>query len=327
MASVASFRGRSIDIKLRRGNILFLSVFFLAGFFLPGCSGVKTSQVPISDTPHPSFLPTAWSTQSTITPTYTMPMTPAPTRITITPEVTWTPVATLPFEIRKQNLIELFSTNRGCDFPCWWGISPGDAIQKVYDIAPVIGKSPRSLYSFYYYTLSLDNLNLADFYVNFYVDTNQIVQHIEISIGEPSRLKDYQDAFKQQLSLASILDRYGKPSEVLLLVEPRIEPDSQIWYALFLAYKSQAFGIEYSGLVDTEDPIRICSIKLNNYHLRYVSLYMQDPQSVIVERNRFYTNDFKPLDQVTSMSLNVFSQVFLDNDSNRCIETPYEFWK
>jgi hypothetical protein len=287
---------------------------------LAACQLGVSSPVPdetIPSLPYLSTLPPA-----TVAPT--------PTKfiaIPTTPEPTWTPVATLPTEIRKQNLIELFSTNGGCDFPCWWGVSPGDPIQKVYALASVVGKSPGIDGSDHYYTWSLDNLNLVDFDMNFHIGANQIVQHIDISIREPSRFRDYYVAFEEQLSLASLLGRYGKPSEVLLLVEPRIEPDSQIEYALFLAYEPQGFGVEYSGLVDSEDPIRICSVKLNDYHLRYVSLYMRDPQQVIVERNGFYTNDFQPLDQVASMSSDVFFQVFSNDESSPCIETSFELWR
>jgi hypothetical protein len=224
----------------------------------------------------------------------------------ITHKPIWTPVSTLPVEIRKQNLIDLLLTNRGCDFPCWWGVSSGDPIQKVYELAPVVGESPGIDGSNYYFTLSLDNLNFADFDVNFHIGASQIIQSIDVSIWEPSRFREYYDALEEHLSLSSLLGRYGKPSEVLFLIEPRIEPDSPIEYALFLAFETQGFGVEYSGLVDTEDPIRICSMKVNDYHLRYISLYMQEPQLVIEERNGFYTNDFQPLEQVTSMSLDVF---------------------
>jgi hypothetical protein len=304
---------RKIKKSRNLQTLLFLSAIFLVIITFPGCDVTDVEQVPIFHTPLPLDTETVFL---------------SPTNSITTPEPTWTPMPTLSSEILIRNLIELFSTNGGCDFPCWWGVNLDDSIQEVYALAPIVGESPFQYGGSYYsYNLHLDSLNLADFYVVFRITDSQTVRYIEVNLSEPARFRDYYNAFEERMSLASLLGRFGKPSEVLLLVEPRVEPDQPIGYALLLAYDLHGFVIEYSGFIDSEDPIRICSVKLNDYHLRYVSLYMQDPQQTIVERNRFFLNDFQPLDQVTSMSLDEFFQAFSDYESSRCIETSYAIWK
>jgi hypothetical protein len=231
-------------------------------------------------------------------------------------------------EIRKQNLIELFSTNGSCDFPCWWGISPGDSVQKVHELASMVGKSPHLTGAYLYsYTLSLDTLKTADFYMKYYVDSNQLVQRIEISLGAPSRFRDYYTAFEERLSLPSLLSRYGPPSDVLLLVTPLGGPNIPREYAMFILYEAQDFGVVYTGLVDSDDPIQICSIKINDYHLKGILLYLKDPRQNIAELNQLYMHDFKPLDEVTSMKIDDFYRDFSAPSTIKCIKTSLENWK
>ncbi|MCG2783909.1 MAG: hypothetical protein L6461_02275 [Anaerolineae bacterium] len=281
--------------------------------FFSGCSIFQSTQIVVSETP--------------LSPTVFVNKTPEFYTATATLEPTLTLVATLPLEIRKQNLIELFSTNGGCDLPCWWGISLGDSLQKVAELAPVIGKPLRPDGALYYYTLSLDNLNLADFDINYYVDENMIVQEMEINLVEPSRFKDFHIAFNEQLSLSGLLRRYGKPSEVLLLAEPLGGLNTPREYALFVIYDTQGFGVVYTGLVHAENPIQICSITVEDYHLKRIFLYLQEPRKKIEQLNRFYLHDLKPLESVALMSLDDFYEHFSLPDNSKCIETFAEKWK
>src|SRR5690606_26202663 len=220
-------------------------------------------------------------------------------------------VATLPMEIRRKNLIEMFETNGGCYFPCWWGVSLGDPIQKAHAFAPIIGESFNVNQSFHYYTLSLDNLDLPDLDIGFYINDNNIIENMEILLREPSRFKDYYKAFESHLSLTSILSHLGKPSDVLFLVQPRFEPgETPRSYTLFIIYELQDFGIAYSGLVDSENPLQVCSVKLDTHYLQSVSLYFHEPHLKIKEINRFNSAELFPIEEVTSMNLEEFYRIF-----------------
>jgi hypothetical protein len=309
-----------INIESKWQRFSYFSLFALGILFLAGCGSVQSTQIPTLQTQLlPTSMPTRETPQPTAHPSATATISRAPT---------WTPVPTLSLGIRKQNLIELFSTNGGCDFPCWWGILPGDPIQKVFELSPLVGKSLRPDGSSYYYSLSLDELNTPDLDVNYYVDANQVVQRMEISLIGFPRLRDYYDAFEVQLSLASLLGRYGKPSDVLFLVTPRFEPgETPRPYTLFLIYDIQGFGIVYSGLVDSENPLRVCSIELSNHRLQYISLYLQNPRAKIAEINRFNSAELLPLEQVTSINLDDFYRIFSGTGNNKCIEVSIDPWQ
>ena len=264
----------------------------------------------------PESVPTSRNTLMTETPT--------PTN-----EPTWTPVPTLSQEEKRMNLLELLSPNRDCEFPCWWGVRPGTSIQEALSLSSILGESP-SIYGAgqrkqYSYHLSLDELNLSDLDVVFY-EKEGIVQRIGVRLEKPPRLTDYLDAFEKILSLSSVLSHYGQPTDVLLMVKPRVERDSSIGYVLSLIYESSGFGIEYSGVVDAEEPIRICPIKLSNYHLGSIRLQLQDSQAMSSYRIELYEQGFEPLENVTSMDLDTFFQAFSSSENDSCIETSIDEW-
>jgi hypothetical protein len=271
----------------------------------------------------PSPEPTATVTALPDTPTQTS------TPLTPTPFPTRMIVPTLSPEALKKNLIELFSTNGGCDFPCWWGVSPGDFVDKAFSLSSILGEAPGRdvIGNYYYYTISIVDLHSPDLDVNFYHSPSGVIQETAVILRYPSQFHEYNDAIESQLALHNLLTQYGKPSEVLLLIKPRSEKNDHSGYALFLAYDSRGFGIEYWGIVDNEDPIRVCSIKLNNYHLYEFRFYAQDLPPVIEERSQFFLSEFRSLDQVTSMSLDDFYQAYSDANYSGCIETSYELWK
>lgn len=326
--------------KLMATLSLFMLYSFILGLIVFGCSVhpdairvLPTITPPVEAMPTSTAIPAVNSKPSiTAMPTVTaQPHTLSPTSTPWTPTIfpTKIVVPTLPPEALKKNLIELFSTNGGCDFPCWWGVSPGDSIDKVFSLSTLLGEAPgrEARGGYFYYTISIVDPYSPDLEVNFYYSPAEVIRDMEVIIIYPSRFTKYNDAIESQLALHNLLSRYGKPNAVLLLVEPRVEPNSPISYALFLGYEEQRFGIEYSGVIDAENPVQICSIKLEDYHLEYVQLFMQDIQPVIIERNQYYLNDFRPLDEVTSMSLDDFYEAYSDANYSGCIETSYELWK
>lgn len=300
----------------RKSRFVNLFACVLGILFFSGCNVVESTRTfPPASLSYPTL--TQVSTEIVSLPSLNFTQIP-----------TWTPVVTLLPEIKNQNLIELFSTNGGCDFPCWWGVGPGDSIQKIAELGRFVGKSLNQDASSYYYTLSLDSLSSADFDVNFYVnDHNESVQRIEVSLLEPSRFRDYYNAFNERLSLSGLLSRFGKPSDVLLIVEPLGGPGVAREYFLYLLYEHQNFGATYWGTVDFEDPIRICSIRVEDYHLKGIFLSLQEPQREIIKLSRFSMHQFMPLEQVTSFSLDDFYRIFSNPENSDCIETEIGYWE
>ena len=229
------------------------SIIVIFSILLSGCVSDNTPQT-ISE-----FTPTSNVQDNTPEPISTITVKPSK-------EPTWTPVPTLSADIKKQNLFKLFLTNGDCDSPCWWGVGLGDPLQKAAELAPLLGEPLRSdkLISSYGYAISLGEFNeIRGLHIEYYVDDHQKVESMIVDLYEPSLYRDYTEAFEQSLSVESILKKYGMPSEILFLVKPRVEKDSPIAYALFVEYENLDFGVEYSGIVDFENPIKICSIKLD----------------------------------------------------------------
>ncbi|MBN8583316.1 MAG: hypothetical protein J0L96_21805 [Anaerolineae bacterium] len=282
-------------------QILLITLFVL---MFVSCSSVQTNQTSTIGTSQP------------------------PNIITVTQLPTSTLVSTLPVKIRQQNLIELFSNNGGCAFPCWWGVGLGDPIREISDLASLIGETPFVSGSYYSFTFPLGELNSSDFAMSFNIDEFKKVKGIEIFLNQPSRFSDYYDVFEKQLSLTGILAHYGMPSETLFLVTPRFEPGGGLRsYTLLMIYDNQDFGIKYSGIVSAENPLKICPIKVNDYYLQNIELYLDDPRSKVSEINRFNSAELKPIDSVNPMKLNEIYRVLSSSNNNECLLITVDPWQ
>jgi hypothetical protein len=237
---------------------------------------------------------------------------------------------TLSPEQRKNNIIDLLKFNKGCDFPCWWGIQPGvtsvrDALSLSAELgeaaAPLVGPGPHG----YYFSLSLDDLSFLDLSVDI-LDKDNTVDVVEAALIQPARLTEYEDAL-QQLSAKSILRRYGTPSDVVLTVSPPAEGGDVAGYQLWIAYKHLGFMVEYFGTTRFEDPLKICAPRTADPKLEHVNLTMQDPRSDfdLLRRIESYFG-FKPLEGNSNMNIEEFTTLFSSDDPNPCFSTPLEIW-
>lgn len=311
---------------------LRILIFVCAMIFLFGCSvpretaetidpptlTIETVDV-VEQTPlnTPDLVPSATNTSLPDTPTFTL----EPSQ-TATSEPSWTPVPTLSQEKKKMNLIGLFVTNGCCDWPCWWGIQPGDALQDAFALSPVLGESP-SVYKDQYveYNISLDELNLLDLMVIYY-EQDETIQNIRVHLDKPSRHTEYLAAFENALSISGILSKYGAPSDVLLQIMYR----DALTYTLVLLYESEGFAIEYHGTVTTEEPIQIC-VLLDDYHLETIQLYLQDSEAMSSLREELLSQEYQHLEDVTSMNIDDFYDTFVLSDTTNCIETSIDHWE
>lgn len=322
---------RAVSIAPRVQRFLIIALAFLV--FLSGCrGGAKTRDVipentvppaPVItiSTPEPTREPTREMTQ---TATATLKPTVLPSR-TATQEPTKFP--TLPAETFRRSVIELLSTNGGCELPCWLGIEKGDAVDKVIALFARLGETPYMEWHAYDYSVSLDDFNFVDMDVKFYVDDNQIVQRIQVMLSEPVRFQEYHAVLEERFSLQSVLARYGKPSEVLFAAPPQIEPSSVRGYVLFVIYDEQDFGIVYDGVTGIEDPMRLCDLETINVGLGEIFLYAHEPRRNIPELNDSQFMELQPLEQVTNLTLEDFYQAFSSPNSSECIESPLEIWQ
>jgi hypothetical protein len=312
-------------------SILMLNV---SAYFFVGCHlvdlgkqttpPIKTDSPPVvsiyPSTPSATALPTITDTAIPDTPTHTVGPSSTPTRT-----ATWTPVPTLSEEVRKENLIDLFTTNGDCQYPCFWGVRPGEPFSKVFTLASYLGESPSLYENQYSYHISLDEFNFPDFDVVF-IEKNGLVEKITARLAEAVRHPDYMEAFNMSLSLSSMMTRYGQPDHVLLQIQPRAEKDSPIGYRLYLLYIREGFAVWYDGVVNSEDPIRVC-VFLEDYHLEDSGLELQDSMEMETLQEELLKKGFLPIDEVTSMSSEDFYRIFSSKENRQCIETTIDHWQ
>lgn len=306
-------------------------VFICTMFFLFGCyvsdepaenRATPTRTIPItiiadiSPSQTPEFSPTPTNTPLPNTPTFTMESSqPA------TSNPTWTPVPTISQDAKQTNLIELFASNGECDWPCWWGIQPGVPLHHALELSLALGKSPYRYKNQYSYTISFDELNLPDFDLVFY-EKDEIVQSIDVYLDKPSRHTGYLESFKNTFSLSIVLNKYGPPDHVLIQIMSR----DGLTYALVLLYESKGFGIKYYGVVNSTEPIQICTL-IDDYHLEAIQLFLQDTNAMRSLQDELISQGFLPMESVTSMKIDDFYNIYTSKETTNCMETSIEYWE
>lgn len=312
----------------------------MAVLLLTACSGIPEQKIDMpqerivqaTDTvfARPTTIPTDLSIQPTppkpnlANKTSSPVTTPIQTYTPIT-EPTWTVQPGLSLEEKTTNLLELFSTNGGCSFPCWWGIAVSAPLQDALLLSSLVGKAPLVYRNQYAYHISLDELNSADLNLIFY-EKDKNIRRIEITLENPSLFTEYYDVFEKSLSLHSILEKYGEPSAILLRVQPRAERDAPITYTIMLIFENGKFVLEYGGIVDTEEPVKICP-QIGNYRLQVFRLYSKPLDEIDSLAEQLSTQGYKTVDVVTEMNTDSFMSTFMSEENPKCVETNLDYWK
>jgi hypothetical protein len=230
-----------------------------------------------------------------------------------------------------QNLLDLLRFNGGCSFSCWWGIEPGStSVDDALSIARKIllgtgeydGRGPHH----YLWSFGLGDAPTPDLAVWLY-DEDDLIQRIRVSLWKPARFVDIQDTL-QQLSIKSILTRYGQPSEILLNVEPPYEASDVRAYHVWAIYEKLGFTVEYEGITSSRDTLRICSLSTDDIELDYISVYLQSPDSNLDPVNKISSElDKRPLEGNSNVDIDQFTTLFSSEDANPCFITPRDIWQ
>jgi hypothetical protein len=138
-------------------------------------------------------------------------------------------------------------------------------------------------------------------------------------------------------TLSSILDTYGAPSSILIapnyVSRPELPDPSWIWFSVDLIYEERGFLSEYimpRRMIG--DSFAACA-----YQVAEISIVTWDPdQSVPLAEalsiksglgiNEYLLDYFKPLEEATTLTIEEFTEIFQDPDTDACIYTPMELW-
>lgn len=293
-------------------------------------------------------------------------LTPRKTSIPTQTKKLSSPTATLYLllEVTKDAVRKMIFENGSCQLPCVWGQTPGQtsthAFKKFAEQFEVFDEE-GDIWSLYHYydryggfDIFLEHTeNTGDLITNSfglsYWDNDNIVEALSLSAnvqirneqvaktayGHPSFREHFGYYFPSQ-----ILSNYGKPSQVWILPfmrESEMPSEYRPAFNIVLAYLKQGFFVEYiQPRSETEDLILGCPKDAGDMILvswdpnrqlllpEVVNLYHSGPSAGGF--NNLTIDHFRPIEEVTSMTLDEFYLHFKNPENESCIETPKELW-
>lgn len=258
----------------------------------------------------PPLVETPTATPS-LTATQTLTRTPRPT-LTLTPTL----LPTLPVEEAMERIAELEATNGGCEYPCFWGITPGvTSFQQARRILEPLSEQ-------------VDEAYYQEGVFEFYLLGDQDIADHEANITiEPSGAIVESIRYHNDLLLSDVLQLFGPPEEVYFYFSTPWIAEPGYW--LVMDYSTigvqvsfyDEYGAEYVT-VDNYVHVQICG--------RYVGLGST--------AFSFWATDYPPLetqDDVTfgndkavnirdglGMTPQEFYDLYADPNSTNCLIDP-----
>jgi hypothetical protein len=242
-------------------------------------------------------------------------------------------------------IIELLRDNGGCQFPCWWGIMPGEtglqtsrSLLETFE-SIVIGSifDDNGGYARWFLT---ENDLIIDIDVNLVSDTETVttIEGLWVVIQVHRRLDDggeivwespINDTDLQAFTLPQILSTYGRPEDVLIRVNR-----GWVDFDLILDYSTQGFALWYIAPSEhIENTYRLCVINA------YIHLAMWNPDMAYTwaEGITMTTSgepwevdsliqDFVSLEERSNLTIDDFFQNFKNPEYSACIDTSDELW-
>jgi hypothetical protein len=314
--------------RKRMSKQLYLLAMLIILATLVGCSMSSPTAEVSTETPMEKVMPSL-----TVKPSSTFTKESIKTQtLTVTPSLTftpiWTPNPTLSTEEALLKVRELLETNGGCEFPCWWGLTPGismwDEAKKILEpIAFLSVKSRKQPYSdreqYEVYlpkdeTPSLINSIATTFLID--KETN-IVEEIMSS---------------QDFSLQTFLKNYGQPGEVMVYATglPGCED-----YEIKLIYPSLGILSSIHGLGETLNKngdiyTKVClNTILDKGWVEGVTLWSPLEKISFDELldGTSGVNQYMQINKVSNMSIRDFNNMLLGNNPTNCLEINMQFWE
>jgi hypothetical protein len=247
-------------------------------------------------------------------------------------------------EDARLRLLDLLANNGNCRLPCVWGITPGKSsfLEARTILMPLSGLSPQtylSISSSGGISPSYDEGDLSIYTsLFFHTDTDDVIRGINFQVEAHKKTKDgYENVFNSTsfgervhfYELPSILSQHGTPDSVLIGTLAGFFRDGGSWgFHILLLYPDQGLLVNYTTQMQLVGKnILGCP---SNAHVEF-ELYPSgegDSFFRLLEPTNWPQNiksNYKPLEEVTSMSLEEFYQTF-SQPTDKCIETPANWW-
>lgn len=298
---------------MKKQMVNILSTILVA-IILLGC--ISTNPTPESSSNSPNINVTS---ANTVLVTSTQ-------RNSTNPRSTSTPYPLVPVNIQPTlspsnaiSTIESFlATNGGCNFPCFWGITPGltewkDALETLYPISNEIR-----------YLNFENSQEYMEVILQGSVENYGINPEVYFSIEDGLVT---QVDFQTRQSMNEVLEVFGKPEDIWFVFWDyyTISPG----YNIFLMYPSQGISIWFFNDVGAQnitineiDYIEVCPEFMQNVDTD-VSLW--DPNdltaysSIIYDLTEINNPPLVNINESANMDIDAFYSNFLDLNSNECL--------
>jgi hypothetical protein len=210
---------------------------------------------------------------------------------------------------------ELFQTNGGCRFPCWWGIVPGKTTWKETHafLSPFMENGTAqfinddgTVFALPYYNVRSDRGPAASIEEVIHVD--------DLVFG--LRIEDVHPANLSNLKLSSIFQMYDRPAEIYIRSphSDRGDGSCQGEFELFLYYPADHFAVRYRYLwYAMNRPIQVCGLDQPDL----AEFYLWDPafdyasfEEAIKLIGWYPQEKIVPVEQATSWTSETFYQAF-----------------
>lgn len=297
----------------------------------------------------------ACSATSTVTlsPTQVTTNTPVtPTVLSATSALVSSPtiLPTLSVEEATQKFFELLSNNGECRLPCFWGITPGKSVPQnsqvllssLSTIRNKYAREPR-------FDIDSGSVKLVHpegtlmFITDIrYKSDNDVVNHIYFHMQERERIeppngeKGWLDIFHsatfgkqtQYYSLTNLLSEQGMPDAVMIATSNLQMYEGAGGFHIWLVYSKQGILVKYTTqMYVIDESVRGCPayahVEMNLYPAGNPDAFyafLEQDQAWVIQRDWR-----KPIEEVTSMTLNQFYETF-HQPTDQCIETPSYLW-
>lgn len=239
-----------------------------------------------------------------------------------------TPYPGLEKDEAHARLIELFETNGGCRFPCWWGIVPGKTTwEEVHallspfmhsDVDQILGRDDDIVYTFSYYS-----------YENVFIE---VQTQSDLPVPDVS-IQDVPSEYLSNLNLSHIFQTYGMPDGIYIrspyghnAIGPCLGE-----FEMFTYYTSKRFAVRYiyQGYA-IKQTVRVCGLNSPSSAEFYVWAHSSDePDSQKVLGSGWHPEEgIRPIEEVTEWTTESFYAVFQSGaGSGPCIVAPPFEWK
>ena len=307
------------------------TILTLASLFLAGCGLASTSELPVA--------------ASTTSPSVNAPtlifVTPSPTdQPTQTP--TLIPIPTLSERDALETFVNLIKNDRGCNLPCWLGVTPGqtrfEEVENAFSRFSAIASTKFSSQSAF----------IRVFFPNFKTATHDTATEINpAEDGKVYRILVYAVAYQningpanytnpefqslwQRYFMPEVFARHGVP-EKIFLDTTLIAADTATAYpfVLWIVYPEQGFLIRYAGNNSKiGENIRICpmqsriEIKIWDVEKSGYEEFIKDDRALGISTSL----GPRPIESVTDYELESFYETFKGGEIDTCFETPASIW-